>query len=46
MGDVTLPLRPADARRFIDAVLTTGTVLLSHHAVEEMEKTTSIWVMP
>ena len=36
--DVTLPLRPADARRLIDAILATGTILLSEpHCVEEME---------
>jgi hypothetical protein len=37
--DVTLPLRPTNARRLIDAILLTGTVLLSEpHAVDEMEK--------
>jgi len=37
--DLALPLRPRDARRLIDAILATGTVLLSEpHCVEEMEK--------
>lgn len=38
MVDVTQPLRPTDARRLINAILATGSVLLSDHAVKEMEK--------
>ncbi len=39
MADVTLPLKPPEARKVIDAILAVGTVLLSEpHGVEEMEK--------
>ena len=39
MADVTLPLKPQQARELIDAILAAGTVLLSDpHGVEEMEK--------
>ena len=36
--DVTQPLKPPDARGLIGAILATGLVLLSDHAVKEMEK--------
>ena len=36
--DVAQPLKPPVARRLIDAILGTGLVLLSDHAVREMEK--------
>lgn len=38
MVDVTLPLKPPAARRLVDAILATGLVVLSDHAVNEMEK--------
>jgi hypothetical protein len=36
--DVAQPLKPPVARRLIGAILGTGLVLLSDHAVKEMEK--------